>query len=308
MIGDTLSPVTVGIPFFNAEATLLDAVRSVFAQTHRHWELILLDDGSTDRSLDIARSIDDPRVRVYSDGRNKRLGARLNEIARLARFSVVARMDADDLMSRDRIARQLRVLASEAELDLVSAGVVSMSDAYEPLGMRCVAQDHRISTKAVLAGGSGIVHAAVLGRRDWFLRNSYDESVKVNEDGNLWIRAYAKRDLKIKVLPEPLYYYREDGNVTPAKLRESYRVLRRTLATQAHGFPARERLRAYANTCMKSAVISVLARLGRLDILRSRRNAVPLDAAARLAIEREVDAIRTLALPLREPARVSNGA
>ena len=205
MIGDTLSPVTVGIPFFNAEATLLDAVRSVFAQTHRHWELILLDDGSTDRSLDIARSIDDPRVRVYSDGRNKRLGARLNEIARLARFSVVARMDADDLMSRDRIARQLRVLASEAELDLVSAGVVSMSDAYEPLGMRCVAQDHRISTKAVLAGGSGIVHAAVLGRRDWFLRNSYDESVKVNEDGNLWIRAYAKRDLKIKVLPEPLY-------------------------------------------------------------------------------------------------------
>ena len=308
MVTDRAPFVSIGIPFYNAEATLLDAVRSVFAQTHPNWELILLDDGSTDRSLEVARSIDDPRVRVYSDGRNKRLAARLNEIVRLARFDFVARMDADDLMSRDRIARQLRVLSGDDELDLVSAGVVSMSDGYEPLGMRCVAKDHRISTKAVLAGGSGIVHAAVLGRRDWFLRNSYDESLKVNQDANLWIRAYATRDLKVRVLPEPLYYYREDGNVTPAKLREAYRVLRRTLATEAHGFPVQERLRAQARACMKSAAVSVLARLGRLDILRSRRNAVPLDAAARLAIEREVDAIRALALPLREPARVSNGA
>ncbi len=302
MIGDTLSPVTVGIPFFNAEATLLDAVRSVFAQTHRHWELILLDDGSTDRSLDIARSIDDPRVRVYSDGRNKRLAARLNEIVQLARFDIVARMDADDLMRRDRIERQLRVLSSEAELDLVSAGVISMSDDYAPLGMRCVGDDHRISTRAVLAGGSGIVHAAVLGRRAWFLRNGYDESLKVNQDANLWIRAYGRGDLNVRVLPEPLYYYREDGNVTPTKLREAYRVLRRTLATEARGFPARVRLRAQANAWMKSAVVSMLAGVGRVDVLRNRRNAIPLTATARLAIEREVEAIRAFALPFRKPA------
>ena len=300
--------VSIGIPFYNAETTLLDAVRSVFAQTHANWELILLDDGSTDRSLDLARSIDDPRVRVYSDGRNKRLAARLNEIVRLARFDFVARMDADDLMSRDRIAQQLRVLSADDELDLVSAGVVSMSDGYEPLGMRCVAQDHRISTKAVLAGGSGIVHAAVLGRRAWFLRNGYDESLKVSQDTNLWIRAYARGDLNVRVLPEPLYYYCEDGNVTSTKLREAYRVLRRTLATEAHGFPVQERLWAKASACLKSAAVSVLAMLGRLDILRNRRNARPLDATTRLAIKREVDAIRTLPLPLREPVRVSDGA
>ena len=109
-------------------------------------------------------------------------------------------------------------------------------------------------------------------------------------------------------MPEPLYYYREDGNVTPAKLREAYRVLRRTLATEAHGFPVQERLRAKTNACVKSAAVSVLAMLGRLDILRNRRNARPLDATTRLAIKREVDAIRTLPLPLREPVRVSDGA
>jgi glycosyltransferase involved in cell wall biosynthesis len=56
--------VTVGIPFYNAERTLADAIRSVFAQTLTDWELILVDDGSTDGSLDIAASIADSRVRV----------------------------------------------------------------------------------------------------------------------------------------------------------------------------------------------------------------------------------------------------
>ena len=69
-----------------------------------------------------------------------------------------------------------------------------------------------------------------------------------------------------------------------------------------------ERLRAKTNACVKSAAVSVLAMLGRLDILRDRRNAMSLDATARRTIEREVDVIRTLALPLREPARVSDGA
>ena len=63
----SLPPVSIGLPFFNAERFLIDAVKSVFAQTHQDWELILMDDGSTDRSLEIAKSIRDPRVRVYSD-------------------------------------------------------------------------------------------------------------------------------------------------------------------------------------------------------------------------------------------------
>jgi glycosyltransferase involved in cell wall biosynthesis len=307
VVSDRLPAVTIGIPFFNAEKTLLDAVRSVFAQTHCDWELILLDDGSTDGSLDIAMSIDDPRVRVYSDGRNKRLATRLNEMARLARFDFLARMDADDLMSKGRIERQLRVLVDDEGLDLVSAGVVSMSDGYAPLGIRCVPVDHAVSTRAVLAGRSGIVHAALLGRRDWFLRNAYDEALKVSQDTNLWIRAYAKGDMKVKVLPEPLYFYREDGNVTSAKLREAYRVLRRTLVADTSTFPVQERLRAYANACMKSMAVSALDSLGRLDILRGRRNDLPLPETFRMQIKQETDAIRALELPIRAGGRVQDG-
>jgi len=83
-------PVTIGLPFYNAEKYLTDAIRAVFAQTHQHWELILIDDGSTDGSLKIAKSVQDPRVRVYSDGKNKKLAARLNEITKLAKYEYIA--------------------------------------------------------------------------------------------------------------------------------------------------------------------------------------------------------------------------
>ena len=124
--------VSIGIPFYNAENFLLDAIRSVFAQTHKKWELILLDDGSEDRSLEIAQSIKDPRVRVYSDGKNKKLASRLNEIVKLAKYDIIARMDADDLMSPYRIKKQVEILAQNPHLDLISTGIYSVDDSFKP--------------------------------------------------------------------------------------------------------------------------------------------------------------------------------
>ncbi len=65
--------VTIGLPFHNNQTFLLDTIRSVFAQSFGDWELDLVDDGSSDNSLELARSIQDPRVRVFSDGVNKGL-------------------------------------------------------------------------------------------------------------------------------------------------------------------------------------------------------------------------------------------
>src|SRR5438045_1632919 len=96
MTGNIL--VSIGISFQNARATLADAVRSVLAQTCRDWELLLVDDGSSDGSLELARRIEHPRIQVISDGVNQGLASRLNQIALLARGTYLARMDADDLM------------------------------------------------------------------------------------------------------------------------------------------------------------------------------------------------------------------
>ncbi|MEP0548684.1 MAG: glycosyltransferase family A protein [Rhodothermales bacterium] len=303
-----LPAVSIGIPFYNAENYLLDAIKSVFAQTHKNWELILLDDGSTDRSLEIARSIDDPRVRVYSDGQNKRLAARLNEIAHLARFDYLARMDADDLMARDRLEKQLHVLLSDSQADLVTTGVCSLRDDGEPVGFRCVPDGHQIVPYRLLGGKSGIVHAAVLGRRKWFLRNPYDESLPKSEDANLWVRAFAKRDLNVRFITEPLYFYREDGNVTIEKLLLSYRIGRGTIIRDANEtFGVLDRVWALSRNSAKSVGVWLLSTLGKMDLVRARRNTELIDRAGREYILSEIIEIQSVPLPLRACSNLGEG-
>lgn len=302
MVTNSLPAITIGIPFFNAEATLLDAVRSVFAQTHQDWELILLDDGSTDRSLELARSIKDPRVRVYSDGRNMRLAARLNQMTRLASHPYIARMDADDLMSSKRLEHQLRLLIEKPDVDFVATGICSLSDDYEPTGVRCVAPGHAITPRGLLAGKSGIVHASLLGRREWFLRNPYREDLAKSEDTNLWVRAHSKGDLRVAFIPEPLYFYREDGNVTPDKLRLAYRIGRVTIREDAgSGFSARERFWALAISYAKSAAIRLLQEIGWMELVRNRRNRAGMDENSKAQVCGEIRRIREHVLPLTLP-------
>jgi glycosyltransferase involved in cell wall biosynthesis len=72
--------LTIGLPVYNKAPFLINALRSVFAQTACDWELIIVDDGSTDRSLAILGSLHDARVTVLADGNHKGLAARLNEV------------------------------------------------------------------------------------------------------------------------------------------------------------------------------------------------------------------------------------
>src|SRR5690606_2619050 len=99
--------ITVAIPFHDEQEHLASAVRSVLRQTCKDFELLLVDDGSRDASLSIARSFSDPRVAVVSDGRSRGLPARLNEIARRASADLVARMDADDVIHPTRLEKQV---------------------------------------------------------------------------------------------------------------------------------------------------------------------------------------------------------
>lgn len=298
MVDNALPPVTIGIPFFNAESTLLDAVRSVYAQTHTDWELILLDDGSTDRSLELAFSINDPRVKVYSDGQNRRLAARLNQMPSLAKYDYIARMDADDLISPERIKCQLRLLVDNPRLDLVSTGVCSLSDCNVPLGIRVLSEEHKVTSSNVLLGTSGILHGSLLGNRDWFLRNRYREDVRTGQDYNLWVRAYSKNDLNVGFIKKPLYYYREDGNVVSSKLMIAYRESLRTIARDAnYNFSNSDRANAYFVTLAKLIATQSLSWFGALSLLRKRRNGSPLTQNEKEFFISEIEYVKSITIP-----------
>lgn len=266
-------PITIGIPFYNAETYFADAIRSVFAQTCQDWELILVDDGSTDRSLEIASAVNDPRVRVISDGLNKRLPYRLNQIAREAKYDVVGRMDADDLISPTRFEKELEILTLHPEVDLVTAGICSITNDNRPIGTRCGSPGESITGRNLLFGTNGIVHAAIIARRSWFLRNPYDASALRMEDYELWLRAFAKNDLRIHVLGEPLYYYREEENVTAKRILTAYAGQRELYKKYGPLWLRRYEVSlVVATSYAKSLAVWIFSALNKMDILLKRRN------------------------------------
>lgn len=197
--------ITVGIPFWNEERLLAAAIRSVLAQTWTNLEVLLVDDGSTDRSLSIAeRFRDDARVTVISDGQRRHLPARLNEIVRRARGDLVARMDADDVVHPDRLRRQIAALdgaGPECAAAGTWAGLVDEDDA--PFA---VIEASAPARPSVAIERGVFPHATMLARRAWLSAYPYDEALTRAEDRDLWCRVGDRT--KLVVVPEPLYVVR----------------------------------------------------------------------------------------------------
>lgn len=198
--------ISVGMPVRNNAGTLGLAVRSLLAQTHGDFELLLIDDGSTDGTLEVMRSFDDPRVRVFSDGRGLGLPARLNQAIAESSGELFARMDGDDIAYPNRFARQVERLQAESAIDLLGAWVVVFQDDYEAIGARRPGADHAAIT-ARPTSGFGMVHPTFMGRTAFFRRWAYRTSAISMEDQDLLLRAH--RDSRYANVPEPLLGYRE---------------------------------------------------------------------------------------------------
>lgn len=199
-----MSEVTVAIPFYNAEKYLEDAIISVLSQTWEDFILILIDDGSTDGSLQIAKKyLSDKRVEVFSDGRNVNLGNRLNEIPYITKTQFLARMDADDIMHPNRIERQLEILKSNPDIDVLGSNAYSIDENNNVFGKRM-----NIEGNSVISVNT-FTHPTVMAKTDWFLQNPYDVLAVRVEDSELWLRT--KDQYNFQATSEALLFYREIG-------------------------------------------------------------------------------------------------
>src|SRR3954468_5751633 len=133
--------LSIGLPSFNAGRFFREAVQSILAQTFTDWELILIDDGSTDGSFSTLAGFNDSRIRIYSDGRHRGLAARLNQIASLARGKFIGRMDADDLSHPRRFQMQVEFLRRHDEIDGAGTTLLSFDRVYRVVGRRTFPAD-----------------------------------------------------------------------------------------------------------------------------------------------------------------------
>lgn len=294
--------VTVGLPFFEEERHLGDAIRSVLAQTFTDFELLLVDDGSSDGSLAIARSFDDPRIVVLADGRRRHLPARLNEIVRRARAPFIARVDADDVMHPTRLMRQLAVLEAQPDCDVVGTWAVLVDREGQPFAVSESAPLPPTPRAALLRGV--LPHATVLGKKSWFDAHPYDETLTRAEDRDLWCRTAATA--KFAVVPECLYVVRVD--VAKATFLRGYVDSQRQneliFAKYGPALVGRvETARLIASARAKSIVMTVLMRAGLAERLVRRRGRPPSEDERALAWEALAAAAHGASLSARSDAR-----
>jgi len=287
--------VTIGVPFYNNQDTLLDSIKSIFAQTFQDWELILLDDGSSDDSLKIARSIDDRRVRVFSDGQNRKLPTRLNQIIELSRGKYIARMDADDICWASRIEKQLDVFQSDPDVDVLGTGIVYLDALDQPLGLHLYPSSHAEICKEPNRTFR-MCHPSIIAKKSWYEKNRYDESLPVAQDFDLWLRTY--KHSKFANVPEPLLYYRLDQSFNLKKQFAARYTSAKFLFE--HHKNAGKRGKALLNWMIqygKFAVTVLMFATGLRKSLRDRRFE-PLSYEELSHYKREIERIKKTELPL----------
>ena len=181
--------VSVIMSMRNSAATVGAAVRSIQLQTLSDWELIVIDDGSSDQSSSIVSAFQDARIRLVREASSAGLATRLNQAVALCRGDFIARMDADDVCFPDRLARQVEKLQNEPSLDVLASGAVVFTDGGELIGLLPVNSDHQVIIKKPF-DGFPLPHPTWCGRAKWFGRNPYDPRLMKAEDQDLLLRTY----------------------------------------------------------------------------------------------------------------------
>ena len=220
--------VTVVLPVFNTGLHLRHCIDSIMNQTFSDWELVALDDGSTDDSLEILKSYSDERIRVYENLHNRGPGYTRNAIIARARGHYIALQDADDYMGQNRLELQLNVLLQNPCIDLVGSYMTLIGKDGEVKGIRG-SMRQQFSVQGLLFGSIAPAHATLMGKTSWFARNRYPEGLKRAEDRYMIVKAVSEKDFAYAVIKEPNYFYRYSGSLDSKKRLEAYRVERAEL-------------------------------------------------------------------------------
>jgi len=205
-------PVTVLMPAFNAAAFVAQSVRSILNQSFRDFELLVIDDGSSDDTPGIVTSFRDSRIRLVRHAENKGLVATLNEGLRISSSPLVARMDADDIALRCRLALQVDFLNARNDLDAVGSAAAIMGSRGMPRGvMRASSSIPWLRWD--LCFRNPVPHCSVMMRRERVLDEygGYPSSLK-SEDYALWSRIAARN--RLGMMGKILVKYRvHDGSI-----------------------------------------------------------------------------------------------
>lgn len=203
---------------YNAEKYVVDAMNSMLNQTYTNIELVIINDGSTDSTLDKLSAFTDPRIKLISR-ENKGLVYSLNEGLSLCNGKYIARMDADDISTPDRIKKQVALLEDQPNIS-VCGGAVEEFDENGVIKVTRKPLQH-VDLLFYSLRRSPLAHPAATIRKSVLIDNNlqYDPVYKFGQDVKLWSEIIQVGQLA-NIDDIVLYYRRSADQVTKAKRKE----------------------------------------------------------------------------------------
>lgn len=239
--------LSVIIPVYNSESSVAETLRSVLAQTYRDLEIIIVDDGSTDKSIDICKQFQDERIRIIHQQNRGLAGAR-NTGIRQARGEYLAFVDSDDLWLPEKLAKHLEHFERSPEVGVSFSRSSLIDDQGKPLGiyqmpkLTDITPEYLFCRNPISNGSSVVIRRAVLDTIK-FQENLYgevedfyfDDSFRQSEDIECWLRIALQTTWKIEGIPEALTLYRVNMGGLSANVLKQYESWERILVkTQAY--------------------------------------------------------------------------
>lgn len=243
--------ISVVVPLYQSERTIAETMRSILAQTFADFEVIVVNDASSDGGPAIVESFGDPRVRIVAQENRGLAGAR-NSGIRNATAPYIAFIDADDLWHPEKLEWHKRHLDANPAVGVSFSHSRLIGEASEPLGLVQSPRQDTFTASDIFCrnpvgnGSSPVIrrtaldaiafHDAALGRTCWF-----DESFRQSEDIECWTRIAATTPWQFRCVERPLTDYRITGAGLSANIEKQLATWRRFRAKVADYAPSLER-------------------------------------------------------------------
>lgn len=201
--------VSILLPVYNGEQYLTEALDSVLSQSYTHFELLIINDASTDNTQDIldAYAGKDNRITLYNNGSNFGVAKSLNILLKQAKGSYIARIDADDIWLPGKLEKQIIYLESHPGIYLLGTAKQTIDEQGKLLKGKEKSIFSPEDIKKNILKGNLFCHSSVVFRREILdTIGYYNENYKNTEDYEYWLRVIST--FKVEIFPEVLTCYR----------------------------------------------------------------------------------------------------
>ncbi len=202
-----MAKVSVILPSYNHERYVGEAVESALDQTFQDFEIIVVDDGSRDRSLEVLRTFTDPRVKLFVHEQNRGLSITANDCIRRAEGQYIAMLNSDDVWEQDKLELQVDYLDSHPDAAAVfgkvtwidDAGLPITQDSFPYLRLFDVENRNRFEwLRTFMVAGNCLCHPSSMVRRECYSQvGFYDITLASLQDFDLWVRICLKYNIHV---------------------------------------------------------------------------------------------------------------